>query len=253
MRLHTLQRSLKYAIRRSGAYSWYQSIAGTDFQVDFAMSLGVACRTAHHLRVNGFRLSSNPLDWMMSYSLDTASHLFSTRFNDFFTDIEEDPDKIKTNTRYVIDRKNNIVDIHHYPRNLSLQEAQAQRQEKMQRRIDRLFGNIDQAQTVLFVSARTDDQIEFLAFLEDFQRMYPNKKAVFLNIRDTDSDQHKTAYLSVSDHLHLLEHSFRDENRFGADPNTNPEAWYGNEKCWYNALKRISLSERLRAKSHLVV
>lgn len=57
---------------------------GKKLRADIILSLGIACRPAEQLRINKLRFLSSPLDWMMSYSLETAAHLFKTKFETFF-------------------------------------------------------------------------------------------------------------------------------------------------------------------------
>jgi hypothetical protein len=81
-----------------------------EFVFDIILSTGIACRTAYYLKKHGLRPFSNPLDWMMSYSLDATIHLYKSRFTDFFEDFEKDEKMaLKHNSPYwYVDRKNNI-------------------------------------------------------------------------------------------------------------------------------------------------
>ena len=46
---------------------------GKKLRADIILSLGIACRPAEQLRINKLRFLSSPLDWMMSYSLETVT------------------------------------------------------------------------------------------------------------------------------------------------------------------------------------
>ena len=74
---------------------------------DLFMSVGIDCRPAIQLKRAGLRKKSFPLDWQMRYSLDTVIHLFQTKFEDFFVDIEEDIEREgSNNNRWVVDTNN---------------------------------------------------------------------------------------------------------------------------------------------------
>lgn len=53
------------------------------FEYDLYIPLDPACRLAYHLQKCGLRRQAFPLDWQITYSLDTVIHLFETEFNDF--------------------------------------------------------------------------------------------------------------------------------------------------------------------------
>lgn len=67
--LRRTMRTLPFALSRHA----HQILHSNDLiKVDMFMSVGDACRPALHLREYGLRKLSNPLDWMMCYSLDEA-------------------------------------------------------------------------------------------------------------------------------------------------------------------------------------
>ena len=63
-------------------------IKNEKIEVDCMIPIGEACEPCQHLRKNNLRISAFPLDWMMSYSLETAIHFLETKFADFFENIE---------------------------------------------------------------------------------------------------------------------------------------------------------------------
>ena len=46
------------------------------FNLNFILSLGEACRPADALNRNNLRYFSSPFDWMMNYDLDTIYNFF---------------------------------------------------------------------------------------------------------------------------------------------------------------------------------
>ncbi|MBK1971298.1 DUF1796 family putative cysteine peptidase [Campylobacter sp. TTU_617] len=87
-------------------------------KTDIILSLGSACRTAHHLRKNHLRSLSSPLDWMVSGDLDIIYDLFCNDFKDFFLNYEVVKHSQKSNKVdepiHVKDTKYNILSIHHF-------------------------------------------------------------------------------------------------------------------------------------------
>jgi len=83
---------------------------------DVYISVGIACRPAYHLKLNNLRDEAYPLDWQMEYSLHTVIHLFKTKFVDFFVNLEEDDAGGDSKNRRIKDITNNIVSVHHFPR-----------------------------------------------------------------------------------------------------------------------------------------
>ena len=82
---------------------------------DMYISLGPDCRPAMHLKIHNLRTLASPLDYQMSYSLDTVLKLFQTGFEDFFVEIKEDLELSRTiEKRWIVDIKNNIISIHHF-------------------------------------------------------------------------------------------------------------------------------------------
>ena len=53
---------------------------------DLVLSVGPACRPAQQIKTAGLRLTAAPMDWMELYPLSAVTHIFATRFSDFFTD-----------------------------------------------------------------------------------------------------------------------------------------------------------------------
>jgi hypothetical protein len=83
-------------------------ISNEIIEVDFIISLGGACRTAHYLRNHNLRHVANPLDWMFDYSLESVLHWFKNGFSDFFLEIEEDKNRENDGVgyRHIIDKNN---------------------------------------------------------------------------------------------------------------------------------------------------
>ena len=56
--------------------------------MDLVLSAGPACRPAQQIKAAGLRFTSAPMDWMELYPLSAFLHIFATKYEDFFTEIE---------------------------------------------------------------------------------------------------------------------------------------------------------------------
>lgn len=208
---------------------------------DFVMSVGPACRPAQQLKQAGLRFTAAPMDWMELYSLATVTHLFETEFSDFFTDIrEESPDPARKNRR-VVDVKNGITSIHHFPTKKSLAAGQKEMRRTMLKRYHRIDKLLRRARRVCLVGNREDSADALLAFTATFRAIYPQADWVMLNIRNVDDNIYYVNNISDNG-VTLLEASFRDIHPDGENLESNPLAWHGNTPMWQRALSGIRLS-----------
>lgn len=207
---------------------------------DFVMSVGPACRPAQQIKEAGLRFTAAPMDWMELYSLETVTHLFQTEFADFFTEIrEEAPDPTRKNRR-VVDVKNDITSIHHFPTKKSLAAGQKEMRRTMLKRYHRIDKLLRRAGRVCLVGNREDGVDALLAFVSSLRAIYPQAQWVMLNIRD-DAGTAFDLKPFDGDSVTLWEASFRDLHPDGRDIETNPLAWHGNTPMWQQALSGIQL------------
>ena len=216
--------------------------------VDLAISLGSACRPAHYLRENNLRRFSNPLDWMMLYSLETVVNLFKKDFSDFFLHKKEHPEKVHENLRYIEDTVNQIISIHSFPLNKELDVAYENFSQIMAYRYNRLKKYMLSAEHVLFVSNRYEPVEDFENFLTEMQKMF-KCKMTYLNIRH---EPQKQAFIKViSPSLQIIEHYFIDDHPDGGDF-SNPKFWLGNGEEWDKVMKSIELSNKFTYGSDVI-
>lgn len=223
---------------------------------DLFLSIGSACRPAHHLALNNLRLFSAPLDWQMSYSLDTVIQLFKTSFSSFFCNISEDIEKTEAeNNRWVIDKTNNIISKHHFDKNIPLEDSQKDFIAKMQRRYTKLHNKLQTSKTVMLVCNRVNDIKEFEKFLIDFSALYPHLYITLMNMRNDSSMDNTEIYtkkINLSDKLTIIEHTFNDSIDLATGEKYR---WTGNNALWSNVLSGYCLEsnkavcERLKGKN----
>lgn len=207
------------------------------YYYDIYISVGGACRPAHHLLVNDLRNEAYPLDWMMAYSLDTVIHLFKTKFVDFFVDIEEDNIGGDSKNRRIKDITNNIISIHHFLRDIEVEKAQKDFLQQMQKRFKRLDDKLEEAKSVVLICNRTDtiDQLSF--FLKEFSALYPHLEIKLINIRNNEEmevNSYNTKQYVLSDSLSIEEYHFNDT--FNSITKEKAD-WRGNVGVWRDVLR----------------
>lgn len=217
--------------------------------MDFVMSVGPACRPAQQVKHAGLRFTAAPMDWMQLYPLQAVTHIFATGFADFFAEIEDiTPEPGKKNRR-VVDTKNDICSIHHFPSKDSLEKAQKEVRKTMQKRYKRIHAILRKANRICFVCNREDSIEDLLRFMQEFGRPYPDAQIVMVNMRHRDTDGISMEKFTDG-HCTVYEAYFRDENPMGTDIAANPEAWHGNTPRWQQVLKHVHLSEATQKKAN---
>lgn len=209
--------------------------------VDTVMSIGPACRPAYHIRNNALRTFASPLDWQMNYSLDTVLHLFSVEFKDFFQDIKEvNIHNSNSQYRQVLDLKNNIMSIHHFSIQDTLEEGQEKFRKLMHKRYLLTFEKLRSAKSILLICNRNDNKEALIFFVESFAKLFPSKKILLINIRNNEKQEEivKQTYY-ISSQLKVEEYVFEDAYR-GKNP---AKRWVGNSTLWGQLLSSYKLSE----------
>ena len=212
--------------------------------VDFAFSIGNNCASAKYLRVNNLRFQSSPLDWMFNYSLKTVSHLFKTEFKDFFKNIAVDKKKTCGIHRIVYDKKNNITSLHHYLKNVPFDKERKRVDNMMKKRIVNTINTIKKSKSIALISHRTDSEKNFIEFIKEFDKLYPNKKIYIINVKDGKSDEIKQKIIYENKNLKIIEYEYNRKKY---------PAWDGNPETWNQIMKTIQLSEKhplLLSKAH---
>jgi len=216
--------------------------------MDFVMSVGPACRPAQQIKHAGLRFTAAPMDWMQLYPLEAVTHIFSTEFSDFFAEIEDITTEPGKKNRRVVDTKNNICSIHHFPAKDSLEKAQKDVRKTMRKRYRRIHAILRKAERICFVCNREDSPEALLAFMTAFGSIYPQAELVMVNMRNADTDG-----ISMEKYTDgrccLYETIFRDENPMGSDIRLNPEAWHGNTPRWQQVLKHVHLSDTTKKRA----
>ena len=219
-------------------YKKFKNKEGKEYDFDVILSIGPACRPARYLENHNLRFCANPLDWMMSYSLDTVIYLYQTKFKDFF--LYSSADKIKPN--WFIDTKNSITSIHYAEIGLDPQTFN----KKMKNRFKAVQKKLKKANKICFISNRNENTKVFSDFLNEMSKIYSGK-ITLINIKsnneiDGNLSLIKHDKIDISERLELIEYEFNDVHKNGTDKTINPDFWLGNEDLWNSIVKKISLN-----------
>ncbi|TKX29281.1 hypothetical protein CQA38_04160 [Campylobacter sp. MIT 12-5580] len=134
-----------------------------DFKADLVLSCGNACRVAHYLHKYKLRKFSSPIDWMMSYSLEAVNNMFEEDFAYFFKDYEQMYEH--NNMRVVKDKRNNMVAMHDFVMQKSIEEQYPHFIEQKTKRFKRLKKELLKARSVIFLCNRSENLQNFKDFL----------------------------------------------------------------------------------------
>ena len=209
--------------------------------IDFIISLGGDCRPAHHLKRNNLRLAANPFDWMMRYTLANVTDIINTRFKTFFRDIYEDTTKKTRNGyRYIIDKNNRFVSIHHFKKNIDIYSQYDDFYDKMKFRFYRMLEYINRSESVMFLCNRNEDTSNFEQFIKSMSEIF-DKKYLFVNMRhhDDKSTITKRCY-NITEKANIIEYFFYDVHRNGSTGHS--DYWMGHSDNWDIILSEYKLS-----------
>lgn len=162
---------------------------------DLIVSLGEACSCSDTLRLCKLQEFSYPFDWLYGSNLLDRVKILTSRFENFLR--KEDlvfahaVSSVSCDAYY-----NNFNDItfnHDFPMGIPLDESFPEVKAKYNRRINRLFEKIDQAQNVLFVHMELSGTTKkfgkndiLMQIQKDLQDAFPSTRCDFLYLEHMD-------------------------------------------------------------------
>jgi hypothetical protein len=199
-----------------------------EYVFDIIFSVGVACRPAYYLNKHELRYYSNPLDWMMSYSLSTVLYLYKSKFKHFFDVYVQDEER----NHWFTDCKNNITSIHYK----DIGNNQEIFKEIMVERFKKINRKLIKANKICFICNRNESNEVYFDFLKQMGSIYSGE-ITLINIKNNlDIDgvlvPIKCIEKKVSEKLNLIEFEFNDTHANGSDEEKNPDFWLGNIQMW---------------------
>lgn len=228
--------------------------------IDFMLSMGPDCRPAINIQCNGLRYFSAPLDAIGTPSLKSVLHLYENQFEDFFVRYEISYDnQTATNGFWVEDIINNVYSIHHFMKNVLIDESYRKFKDRMGKRAKRLDDLLKSVKKIVLVGERPETKEELLWFLGEFSKLYPNLSIDFINIRNDvtmDFDEINEEIILDKRKLSYTEYFFNDTRKCLVVPEGNIELWskvllqYENENL--SCLKK-SWKEMRKEYPHLAL
>ena len=212
-----------------------------DFQVDMTLSLGSDCRAAESMRRNKIRFFSSPFDWMMRYQLDAIYNALKNKGQNFFSDFSEEENENSKKFRYMVSKSTGMVSMHHFRKNISVEDAYFVFRYTMDKRFRELDELLKKAKSICLISSRKISTDEIKSFLTNFLTLYSFEKIYYINIHSTSEKEEiiETKY----DNITIYEVYFNDIHPDGSDPKTNKKFWKGNIEYWDKILGKVSLNK----------
>lgn len=208
------------------------------FICDFLLSIGKHCRPAIQLRENSLRYFSSPLDWIGGYTLDILLKLYKNNFENYFKNFKIDYDKkAATDSIWVEDTYYNIFDMHHFKKNINIDEYLPEYRSMMKKRADRLKNYFKTSTDVVLVAERNENKEEMIDYLNSFSKIYPNLNIRLFNVRDDRNMDFKSYNENIifdDSKLSYIEYIFNDTNE-------GEETTSGNNLVWKNVLSKYKL------------
>lgn len=204
-------------------------------QYDTYLPIGCDCSPAYYLKAFGLRTEAYPLDWMI-YNTDAFIHLFQTGFSDFFSSIAEEESIEANPCRYIRDTANEILSIHHFPKERGLADALEEFHSKMRQRYLRLHDRLMNSRSLLMLGYRQDTQKQVENTLLAFAAIYPHLSIHLINVHhapEMASDRLHRERHDLSSHLTATFCYFND--RYDTCSQRSFGIW-GNEALWPRAL-----------------
>lgn len=216
-----------------------------EMNVDVALSFGPTCRAAEALRRNKLRYFSNPLDWMMRYSLDDVFDILKNKGKDFGSDFEQQGEDYRKRYRFMVSKSTGMVDIHHFRKNVPVKDAYELFRYSMDKRFKEMDEILSNAKTVLILTSRLSDTENIKTFINNLITLYDFEKIYFININDNPEEKIVT---TEYDNVIIYECFFKDEHPNGSNPDKNRKFWKGNMEAWDAILSKVKINKKFRYK-----
>ena len=163
-------------------------------EYDFVASLGYDCHCATMLRKCGLRSCSSPLDWLTAAPLEMRLKLVETRFAGFLEKdnmrkLEKEPDAPGKGNDHYEDTATGLRFFHDFRETLPFDEAYSQVKAKYDRRIARLYDNVNNAKRTLFVwcdPVRPLSGEDCVSAESRLRAAFPGKDVRFLSVSSDD-------------------------------------------------------------------
>lgn len=205
---------------------------------DTYLPIGGDCTPAHYLRLQGLRREAYPLDWMV-FGTDALMHLLQTGFSDFFASIAEEESIEANPCRYIRDTRNDVLSIHHFPKDREIDDALEEFRATMRRRSVRLDDRLTRGHSLLMLGCRDDADERVCRTLLDVAKLYPHLRMHLVNVCDApdmDSSELRQERYDLSDRLRATCCHFNNSCDTHAQ---KPFGLWGNEALWRRVMAEL--------------
>lgn len=170
---------------------------------DIVIPLGADCSCTSHLKHFKLRHFSYPFDWLFKISFENRITLIKNHFQDFLVKknlrfFDKNPNAIFQDNEndYYEDTKYGTQFLHDFIHDLEFNQSFQNVQEKYNRRIERFYTNIKQAENVLFVwyskNTHLPNNIIFDAH-KSIGKVFPQTQIYFLIIENCETTDQPTS------------------------------------------------------------
>lgn len=169
-----------------------------DKKFDLVVSLGEDCACSSYLRHCKLQDFSYPFDWLTKASFTTRLDLILNDFSDFLNKENLYPlEKPKTgdadkNCDYWADKKYDFYFYHDFPTGMPFDEAYSKVKAKFDRRIKRLYEQVSNSETILFVWWSRNKYQNEETVKDYYKRLiqkFPSKSIYLLLVEYSDDEQ----------------------------------------------------------------
>lgn len=216
----------------AGSDNLNSQIAKDKISVNICFSIGTTCKPSWHLIRHSKRFQAAPLEWMRDCSLDVCLHLFQTKFSDFLEEIKEVKPWPGAECRTVLDTKNNILSMHHFSKDKSLEKEHGRVRKLMLRRAQKLNDIILKSKSIALIYGQDGESTDksLIDFIKKFGEIYPNQKIYLLNVLNSDVEGIDSKVIFDEGNLKIIKFSFKDGGY-----------WTGNDIGWDTVMKSIDV------------
>ena len=190
---------------------------------DIIIPIGSVCKTSQNLRNLKLQNESLPFDWVLTLDINQIKEMLESHFTGFLEkENMEYKGKESEQTDVYIDTKTKIGFWHDFPHNVALSESFDAIKNKYNRRIARLYQEIEKAQDILFFrvctirpqsgysieeviySKTTETDEKLIRWLEDIRSLFPSKNISLLEV-SLFNEPHEYSHREVQEGLKRIE------------------------------------------------
>ncbi|MBE7704855.1 MAG: hypothetical protein E7Z90_03460 [Cyanobacteria bacterium SIG29] len=242
---------------------------------DFIFSIGEACSCTQLLRENDLQFASYPLDWVAGSNFEERINLFLNQFKNYINkdDLEYAFYNGINDCNAYYNKQNDFTFNHDFSAKLDFNVSYDEVKSKYNRRIERLYSDINKSNSILMVwvelpltDSKKADKSSIVEIFNKVLLKYPNKKFDLLYIVNNEKQTNNIEKLS--DNVTYVVSSYKDKkSEFDYAVKRKKLTWLFNkytlnlpfgfllkrkiQRLFVNLIFIKSLKKKLRKKFHL--